>query len=72
MGIKEDAEPLVGKNNDPPEDIKDEFNFLNDSEFVECYSTITNCNNSVFEFIKTHDCFLNLTEIELEKTSFKY
>ena len=47
MGIKEDAEPLVGKNNVPPEDIKDEFNFLNDPEFVDCYSTITSGNNSV-------------------------
>ena len=70
MGIMEDAEPLVGKNNGPFKDIKDEFNYLStleDQDFIGCYSTITNPNKNVFEFIREHDCFLNLPEVALEE-----
>ena len=70
MGIMEDAEPLVGKNNAPSMDIKDEFNYLStleDQDFNCCYSTITNSYENVFEFIKEHDCFLNLPEVALEE-----
>ena len=70
MGIMEDAEPLVGKNNGPFKDIKDKFNYLStldDQDFVDCYSTISNCNNNVYESIKEHYCFLNLPELPLEE-----
>ena len=70
MGIMEDAEPLVGKNNVSSKDTKDEFNYLstlNDQGFVDCYSTISNYNNKDFEFIKEHDCFLKLPEVPLEE-----
>ena len=70
MGIKEGAEPLVGKNNAPSMDIKDEFNYLStleDQDFIGCYSTITNSNKMFFEFIKEHDCFLNLQEVASEE-----
>ena len=72
MGIMEDAEPLVGKNNAPSMDIKDEFNYLStleDQDFNCCYSTITNSYENVFEFIKEHDCFLDLPEVALEEHS---
>ena len=61
---------LVGMNNGPSKDIKDEFNYLStleDQDFIDCYSTITNSNKNVFEFIEEHDCFLNLPEVALEE-----
>ena len=51
-------------------DIKDEFTFLStldDQDFVDCYSTISDCNTNVFEFIKEHNCFLNLPEVKSEE-----
>ena len=74
MGIKEDTEPLVGKNNAPKSDIKDELSddhFLttlyDDQEFIDCFSNSIDYKKNMFEFIKEHDCYLSLPNIEMEK-----
>ena len=73
MGRREDTEPLVGKNNAPKSDIKDEFSddhFLtmlyDDPEFIDCFSNTINYKKNMFEFIKKHDCYLNLPDMEVE------
>ena len=73
MGRKEDTEPLVGKNNAPKSDIKDELSddqFLttlyDDQEFIDCFTNAIDYKKNMFEFIKEHDCYLNLPDIEVE------
>ena len=68
MGIIEDADTLVGKDDDPSKDIKDKFNHLStldNQDFVDCYLTVSNCNSNFFEFTKEHDCFLSIPEVPL-------
>ena len=55
MGIFDDTEPLVGKNNAPTSDIKYEFNFLStleDQYFLDCYATLIDYNINVLTLSK--------------------
>ena len=36
-------------------------------ELIECFNSVINPNRDLFDFLKEHDCFLNLPEVELDK-----
>ena len=72
MGRKVDTEPLVGKNNAPTSDIKDELSddnlltVLHDvQEFVDCFLNAIEYKSNMLEFIKDNDCCLDLPEVEI-------
>ena len=37
-----------------------------DPEFIDCFSNTINHKKNMFEFIKKHDCYLNLPDMEIE------
>ena len=73
LGRKEDVPPIVGKNDAPSKDTQTDFldNFFStfdEKEVVECFHSGLSMETNLLQFVKEHDCFLNLAAIEKEES----
>ena len=69
---KENISPIVGKNDAPCSDIKDDaldnfYSVYDDSEIAEVFMAGMNPKDNLSDLVKEHDCFLNLAETELDQ-----
>ena len=69
---KENISPIVGKNDAPCSDIKDDaldnfYSVYDDSEIAEVFMSGMNPKDNLSNLVKEHDCFLNLAETELDQ-----
>ena len=72
LGRKEDISPIVGKDDAPCSDIKDDsldsfYSVFDDSEIAKVFTDGMKTKDNLSELIKEHDCFLNLAETELNE-----
>ena len=71
LGRKEDVSPIVGKNDAPSKDTQIDsldsfFSTFDEEEVVDCFNSGFT-ENHLLQFVKEHDCFLNLAAIEKEE-----
>ena len=36
-------------------------------KLIDCFTNVIGPNRDLFDFIKEHDCFLNLPEVDIDK-----
>ena len=72
IGRRDDTQPIVGKSTgncktfattttETDELSEDNFySFLEDPDMVECFAVLAEQNINLVEFIKEHECYLNL------------
>ena len=69
---REDISPTVGKNDAPSSDIKSDsfdsfYSIFDDSDLAETFSEILETESNLLDFVREHDCYLNLPEIDMEE-----
>ena len=56
------------EDNDSPYSNYGFYSTKEEPELIVCFTNITGPNRDLFDFIKEHDCFLNLPEADIDKT----
>ena len=55
------------EDNDPPYSNYGFYSMEGKPELIVCFINVIGSNRDLFDFIKEHDCFLNLPEVDIEK-----
>ena len=72
LGREEDVSPVVGNNDSPSSDINNKsldscYCIFDEPELAKCLMSVMCTEPNLIEFIQKQDCFLNVTEIELDE-----
>ena len=55
------------EDNDPPYSNYGFYSMEEEPELIDCFTNVIGPNRDLFYFIKEHDCFLNLPEVDIDK-----
>ena len=48
------------------------YSMEEEQELIECFANVVGPNRDIFDFIKEHDCFLNLPEVNIDKKTIEH